>query len=107
MSDVQSTNNLIAWTIFACVIIISLPFWLVFVIVAAVLHRKGNFDMKLPNIANPFAGTPSSGNAAFDAYREETLARLEADHKAFGEYLTDLKKKKDRAEFDSFMQHRS
>ena len=106
MSDVQSSNNLIAWTIGVCALIIILPFWLLFIIVMAVLHNKGKLDMKLPNFANPFAGTSSTDNSAFEAYRAETLAQLEADHKAFGEHLADLKKKKDRAEFDRFMNGR-
>ena len=103
MSDVQSSNNLIAWTIGVCALIIILPFWLLFIIVMAVLHNKGKLDMKLPNI---FASAPSTDNSAFEEYRAETLAQLEADHKAFGEHLADLKKKKDRAEFDAFMNGR-
>ncbi len=49
----------------------------------------------------------SSGNHAFDEYREETLRRLEDEQKAFMEFLERLRKAKDKAEFDQFMaEHR-
>ena len=52
----------------------------------------------------------SSGNAAFDDYRAEQLRRLEEERKrldeeinAFHEYMANLRKAKDREEFDRFM----
>ena len=56
----------------------------------------------------------SSGNAAFDEYRAEQLrrleeerARLDAEIDAFHEYMANLRKAKDRDEFDRFMsEHR-
>lgn len=51
------------------------------------------------------AFTPT-GNAAFDAYREETLHRLEQEQTAFEEFLDRLRKAKDQAEFDQFMDSR-
>jgi hypothetical protein len=48
----------------------------------------------------------SSGNSAFDAYRDETLKRLEEEQKAFSEFLDRLRKAKDKAEFDQFMAER-
>lgn len=56
----------------------------------------------------------SSGNAAFDEYRAEQLrrleeerARLDAEIDAFHEYMANLRKAKDREEFDRFMgEHR-
>ena len=48
----------------------------------------------------------TSGNQAFDEYRAETLRRLEADQRAFQEYLDRLRMAKDRAEFDQFMAER-
>lgn len=47
-----------------------------------------------------------SGNTAFDAYREETLKRLEEEHEAFLDYLAKLREAKDKAEFDRFMEER-
>jgi hypothetical protein len=49
----------------------------------------------------------STGNAAFDAYRDETLKRLEEERDAFLSFLEELRAAKDRAEFDQFMARRS
>jgi hypothetical protein len=49
---------------------------------------------------------PPSGNHAFDDYRAETLRRLEAEQQEFVEYLERLRRAKDKAEFDQFMEER-
>jgi len=49
---------------------------------------------------------PSSGNSAFDAYRMETLRRLEDEQREFTEFLENLRHAKDKAEFDQFMAER-
>jgi predicted CopG family antitoxin len=49
---------------------------------------------------------PSTGNLAFDAYREETLKRLEDEHSEFIDFLQKLREAKDKAEFDQFMEKR-
>jgi hypothetical protein len=52
-------------------------------------------------------GPPSSGNRAFDEYRQDTLRRLEEEQKEFKEFLGRLRHAKDKEEFDAFMaQHR-
>ncbi len=48
----------------------------------------------------------SSGNVAFDEYREETLRKLDEEQREFREYLDKLRSAKDRAEFDQFMTER-
>ena len=48
-------------------------------------------------------GMRSSGNRAFDEYREETLRRLEEEEREFKEFLDRLRQAKDKAEFDQFM----
>ncbi len=48
----------------------------------------------------------ATGNAAFDAYREDTLRRLEEEQAAFEGFLERLRKAKDQAEFDQFMEDR-
>ena len=48
----------------------------------------------------------SSGNAAFDEYREETLRRLEDEQNEFETFLDRLRQAKDKAEFDQFMEQR-
>ena len=48
----------------------------------------------------------SSGNVAFDEYREETLRRLEEEQQEFHDFLRQLRQAKDKAEFDQFMADR-
>ena len=59
--------------------------------------------------ARSFRADPArpTGNAAFDAYRAETLKRLEDEHAAFLDFLAKLREAKDKAEFDQFMKDRS
>lgn len=47
-----------------------------------------------------------TGNEAFDQYREETLRRLDDERDAFTGFLSRLRKAKDKAEFDQFMNER-
>jgi hypothetical protein len=49
----------------------------------------------------------SSGNSAFDAYRAETLRRLEDEQASFQEFLKRLREAKDKTEFDMFMEERA
>jgi Protein of unknown function (DUF2852) len=49
----------------------------------------------------------SSGNRAFDEYREETLRRLEEEQREFKEFLDRLRHAKDKVEFDQFMAERT
>ncbi|PJI92113.1 uncharacterized protein DUF2852 [Yoonia maricola] len=49
----------------------------------------------------------SSGNNAFDAYKAETLRRLEEEQDSFEAFLKRLRDAKDKAEFDQFMDDRA
>lgn len=49
----------------------------------------------------------SSGNTAFDAYKSETLRRLEEEQEAFEAFLQRLREAKDKSEFDAFMEDRA
>jgi len=62
-------------------------------------HKRGNWGMY-------GRGYPSSGNRAFDEYREETLRRLEEEQREFRDFLDRLRMAKDKAEFDQFMAER-
>ncbi|MEL6643871.1 MAG: DUF2852 domain-containing protein [Pseudomonadota bacterium] len=53
------------------------------------------------------AAFKTSGNTAFDAYKAETLRRLEDEQHAFEEFLGRLRDAKDKAEFDQFMEDRA
>ena len=48
-----------------------------------------------------------SGNTAFDAYKTETLKRLEDEQQAFETFLQRLRDAKDKSEFDAFMDDRA
>jgi hypothetical protein len=61
-----------------------------------------------------FASFRSSGNSAFDAWREGELARLEeqrrkleAAEREFSDYIESLRQAKDREEFERFMRERN
>jgi hypothetical protein len=56
---------------------------------------------------------PGTGNAAFDEWREGELARLEAErrkleeaHREFAEFVANVRRAKDREEFERFMNER-
>ena len=49
----------------------------------------------------------SSGNAAFDAYKAETIRRLQEEQDAFEAFLQRLRDAKDKSEFDHFMEDRA
>ena len=49
----------------------------------------------------------SSGNAAFDAYKADTIRRLQDEQEAFEAFLQRLRDAKDKSEFDAFMTDRA
>ncbi|WP_368187739.1 DUF2852 domain-containing protein [Aestuariibius sp. HNIBRBA575] len=53
------------------------------------------------------AAMKPSGNSAFDAYKAETLQRLEDEQDNFEAFLARLREAKDKAEFDQFMDDRA
>lgn len=52
-------------------------------------------------------GYAGSGNSAFDAYKSDTLRRLEDEQAAFESFLQRLREAKDKSEFDTFMEDRA
>lgn len=52
------------------------------------------------------ASRTGSGNAAFDAYREETMRRLEEEQAEFNGFMSKLREARDREEFERFMADR-
>lgn len=58
-----------------------------------------------PNLMMTRGG--SSGNAAFDQYKADTLRRLEDEQKAFEDFLRRLREAKDKSEFDQFLDERA
>ena len=55
---------------------------------------------------NSYRRHRSSGNTAFDAYRDETLKRLEEERQEFHAFMERLRRAKDQQEFDQFMAER-
>jgi hypothetical protein len=49
----------------------------------------------------------NTGNSAFDAYKSDTLERLEREQHDFEAFLTRLRDSKDKVEFDAFMNERA
>ena len=49
----------------------------------------------------------SSGNTAFDAYKADTLRRLEEEQQQFEAFMDRLRAAKDQSQFDEFMKDRS
>ncbi|MBD3787990.1 MAG: DUF2852 domain-containing protein [Sphingomonadales bacterium] len=54
-----------------------------------------------------FHARRATGNAAFDAYKAETLARLEREQDDFESFLRRLREARDKAEFDQYMDERA
>ena len=75
-------------------------------------HRRG--ESRWEDKARDFArkswrrgqGMSPTGNRAFDEYREETLRKLESERDEFMDFLNNLRKAKDKQEFDQFMADR-
>ena len=89
------------------------------IIVAIVIGWRGGFapgqwsgNMKAPSVETlmslaPEASQRSSGNASFDAYRTNTLERLEQERISFEGFLGRLRAAKDKSEFDDFLDQRA
>ena len=69
--------------------------------------RKNEFRQKWRSGPAAFRGASApSGNSAFDDYKAETLRRLEEEQVEFNDFLENLRRARDKAEFDQFMQTR-
>lgn len=89
------------------------------IIVAIVIGWRGGFapghggrTMQAPSVETlmslaPEASQRSSGNASFDAYRANTLERLEQEQTSFESFLGRLRAAKDKSEFDNFLDQRA
>ena len=75
--------------------------------------QAGRPSSPRPWSSGPWGRSSPSGNRAFDEWREAELARLEAErrkledaHREFAEFVENIRKAKDREEFDRFMNER-
>ena len=69
-------------------------------------RMSDKWDRNVERWGREMRGFQSSGNRAFDEYREETLTRLEEEQREFRAFLDRLRKAKDKEEFDQFMADR-
>ncbi|MFD1511255.1 DUF2852 domain-containing protein [Lacimonas salitolerans] len=60
-----------------------------------------------PMARHAYGAMKTSGNSAFDAYKADTLKRLEEEQEQFEAFLERLRDAKDKAEFDQFMDDRA
>jgi hypothetical protein len=71
------------------------------------MHDKfDRFERRMDRWGHGPGSFSSSGNRAFDEYREETLRKLEDEQREFRDFLERLRMAKDRSEFDQFMTER-
>ena len=68
---------------------------------------SGNCATKRTRHSSVRSAMRPSGNMAFDAYKADTLQRLEEEQGNFEEFLKRLREAKDKAEFDQFMEDRA
>lgn len=71
------------------------------------MFNKGCNKSRHNRTARGFGPQRSTGNSAFDAYREETLRRLQQEQDDFEAFLERLRAAKDKSEFDQFMDERA
>jgi hypothetical protein len=72
-------------------------------------HEEGGMERMHDAMSRWYDGRragPTSGNRAFDEYREETLRRLEDEQREFFSFLERLRLAKDKSEFDEFLAER-
>ncbi len=72
-----------------------------------VFFKKSNKRGSAPFCRTSRSMRASSGNSAFDAYKADTLRRLEEEQDNFEAFLGRLRDAKDKAEFDQFMEDRA
>jgi hypothetical protein len=87
-------------------------FWPVALLIGGAVLLRGQMRhwqrlaSERPEGASPQRRRRSSGNRAFDDYRDATLNALDEERSKFGEFLERLRKSKDKGEFERFMADR-
>ncbi len=95
-----------AWI--AAMVVSFILFWPIgLALLAYMIWSKRMFNSSCRTMKRSHHMTRSSGNAAFDAYKAETLRRLQDEQDNFEAFLKRLRDAKDKAEFDQFMDERA
>ncbi|SFR41242.1 Protein of unknown function [Yoonia tamlensis] len=76
-------------------------------LLAYMIWSKRMFNKSCSHTSHRRTMRHTSGNSAFDAYKHETLRRLEEEQDNFEAFLKRLRDSKDKAEFDQFMNERA
>ena len=69
--------------------------------------RYAHVRQSVSDLAPPVLEPRSSGNASFDAYRSQTLERLERESRDFDDFLERLREARGASEFDKYMDDRA
>ena len=99
-----------AWI--AALILGFILFWPVgLALLAYMIWSKRMFNTSCTRRARELSGgigaMRPTGNSAFDAYKADTLRRLQEEQDKFEPFLDRLRDAKDKAEFDQFMDERA
>ncbi|MRU16886.1 DUF2852 domain-containing protein [Roseovarius sp. A21] len=82
-------------------------FWPVGLALLAYMIWSGKMACKNKRMSRNLHVSRSTGNNAFDAYKADTLRRLEEEQENFEAFLQRLRDARDKAEFDQFMEERA
>jgi len=104
-----------AWL--AALVLALIVFWPVGLVLAGYMIWSGRLFGRAPQAGGGHAhlcrgharrhGFSTSGNTAFDAYKADTLDRLEREQAEFEAFLRRLRESKDKAEFDQYLAGRA
>lgn len=109
MSTATAIHDLpkLAWI--AIMVAAFILFWPIGLAILAYLIGSGKImcGSKMRRWGADWNRRSSSGNWAFDQYREDTLRRMEEEQREFRDFVERLRRAKDQAEFDQFMAERN
>jgi hypothetical protein len=75
------------------------------------MFSKGSCGFRRMSRSDGFEGQSqgfrTSGNRAFDAYKADTLERLQREQDEFEQFLDRLRSSKDKSEFDQYLDERA
>ncbi len=104
----------LVWLVWAIVWAVALLFWPVALLIAGIvvfrrqmrLWQRASVEQEPRDdrpVAPRYHGAP---NGAFEAYRRETMQRLDEESAKFREFLQRLRRSRDKQEFDAFIDRR-
>jgi len=91
------------WLFWAMVWAAALLFWPVTLLIAGVLLWRATMRRRLESRPAAPRRNGAFSNSAFEAYRRETMARLDEESARFRAFLDRLRSSRDKQEFDGFM----